>query len=65
MSGTWKGTDKPGGARFVAPRSYRHDRDCPRCRYGTLQTVGRWQGNRWESFDRCIDCGHEVREKPN
>jgi ribosomal protein L37AE/L43A len=41
--------DKPGGSEFVAPPSLRHEKDCPACRFGTLQK----KRDGWA----CIDCG--------
>lgn len=45
----WKGVDKPGGSHFAAPASYRHEKDCPACKFGTL----RMKAKAW----LCIDCG--------
>ena len=58
-SGTWKGVDKPGGANFHVPQSYRHLPDCPACKFGTIIK----QEENW----KCIDCKRvftalEIRE---
>lgn len=53
MSGTWKGVDKPGGAKYVTPESFKHLPDCPKCKYGSLIVL------KPDETMRCIDCKQE------
>lgn len=42
----------------IPRRSARYDKDCPKCKYGTL--VPWFDQNRVVIGERCIDCGHRI-----
>ena len=50
----WRGTDKPAGTPFYAPRSYSHLPDCPVCKFGTPST-------RPDGSVHCADCKAVLR----
>lgn len=53
MSGTIKNCYSPSGMSYWAGRSYAHLKDCPKCRYGTLDFEKDSEGK----IQLCIDCG--------
>jgi len=59
MSATWKGYEKPGGAKFYVKPSLRNLPDCPACKYGTLQGLYNESGTLRGYY--CIDCKAEFK----
>ena len=56
----WRGTDKPAGCEFFAPKPLADLTDCPRCKFGTLDLVRENDSQ----FQRCADCGAEFGKPP-
>lgn len=62
---TIKNTHSPAGMPFFTTRSLRYEKDCPKCKYGTLVP---WLAPFPEKTqtvlgERCIDCGHKIPVK--
>ncbi len=64
---TIKNCHSPAGMGFYSSRTSRFDKDCPKCKYGTL--VPWTDRDRKVLGERCIDCGAmfpaRAKPKPN
>ncbi len=66
MSGTIKNCYSPAGMGFYTPRiPYRHLKDCPACKHGTLDRRERrdTKGKLLWSVWVCADCGHRIKDE--
>lgn len=57
-----KNVYSPAGMGYVASGGYRHLKDCPKCRYGTLM---KRSPKDLPEFWGCIDCGHKIPIEQN